>query len=139
MDFDIVSDNWTRFRLEDRTILRVRIDVAKIAFHGTSNIGFPNVEVAARNIVTAVVEDPSLKGVPAKEEVKLRPEDVQSGKEMKVEQMDSNWQEYKILGTPWKLLVRPIVPKVIRTQKYNQFGEPIYWASIQFVTDVKKV
>jgi len=39
----------------------------------------------------------------------------------------------------YKILVKPVVTKVIRYYKFNQFGEPIYSAAVQAITNVEKL
>jgi len=136
VDFDVVSENWTRYKLSDGTILRVKVILPKIYMRSMSDIGFPNFEGGGSNLLSAIVPA-ELKGASSQE--KLTPEDIKAGEELGFSRLlEETWQEYKILGQPWIVMIRPVVVKVIRTKKYNEFGEPVYWASIQHILNVKK-
>lgn len=140
VDFDVISDNWARYRLPDKTILRVRIEVGRIILHGLGDLGYPNVEIGARNIVTALVIDPSLRGPPSTEGGGITPEDIQAGTELEFEEVEpAKWQEYNVRDDRWRILVRPVVTKVVRTKKFQRgTGDPVYWAQIQLLTDIKR-
>ena len=49
------------------------------------------------------------------------------------------WQEYHTKDG-YKILVRPVVTKVLKYEKYNAFGEPIYSVgNIQQIIDIKHI
>ncbi len=39
----------------------------------------------------------------------------------------------------FRVLVKPVVTKVFRYNKYNSYGEPIYSAVIQAITNIEKL
>jgi predicted RNA-binding protein with PUA domain len=60
------------------------------------------------------------------------------GDEVKFEPQEEKWQEY-MTTEGFKILVKPIVVKVIKYDKYNNYGEPIYSAIIQAITNIEKL
>jgi len=52
--------------------------------------------------------------------------------------MEEKWQEYTTTDG-FRLLVKPVLVKVFRYDKYNSLGEPIYSAVIQSITNIEKV
>jgi len=60
------------------------------------------------------------------------------GTEVKFDPIEEKWQEY-MTTDGFRVLVKPVVVKVIRYDKYNSFGEPIYSAVIQSITNIEKV
>jgi len=136
IEFDVIKENWTKYQLRDDTVLRVRIAVLKVVEEGIGEVGFPNFRVATHNLLSALVPD-KLKGPPSSDQ-KLTPTDIQEGTELTFDRMGTvQWQEYS-LSTGWILMIKPEVAKVIRTKKYNNEREPIYWANIQAIMNVKK-
>jgi len=136
VDFDIISENWTRYKLSDQTILRIKVMLPKIFLTGMSEFGLPNFEGGGSNLLSAIVPA-KLKGPP--DGGKLTPEDVKAGEELNFSRLEKEtWQEYKIRDQPWIIMIQPVLVKVIRTKKYNQFGEPAYWASVQHILNIRK-
>lgn len=121
-DFTIVNEDWSRYLVEDGTLIKVRIVVNKI-LHSVdrSPIGYPNFSIASNNLVSALVP-PRLKKEPSKERFDPRKD---MGQEMKFEAIQENWQEYHTTEG-FKISVKPVVTKIVRYMKYNVFGEPIY-------------
>ena len=52
--------------------------------------------------------------------------------------MEVKQQEY-LTPDGFKLFVKPVLQKVFRYDKYNQFGEPIYSVNIQPLPNLEKV
>ncbi|HYY91769.1 MAG TPA: hypothetical protein VE955_07255 [Candidatus Dormibacteraeota bacterium] len=135
MDFAVVSEDYSRYLLKDGTTLKVKILVRKIMREGLITAqGYPiNLGLDAANIVTAIVP-PALKHNPSKEPWNPLTD---VGTELKFEPIEEKWQEY-ITPDGYKIQVKPIVTKVIRYDKYNQFGEPIYNASVQTIVNIER-
>jgi hypothetical protein len=135
-DFTIVNEDWSRYLVEDGTLIRVRIVVAKILRTAESDpMGYPNFSITSSNLVSAIVP-PRLKSEPSKVAWNAKKD---LGKEMKFEPMQENWQEYHTTEG-FKILVKPVVTKVIGYMKYNIFGEPIYsLPHIQNILNVEKI
>jgi len=134
VDFEVVSEPWSRYKLEDGTELRVRAAVLKI--HQSleiGDLGYPNFGVATHNVLSTMVPE-ELKRDQSKEPAKL-PEDLD--KELSFDVIEERWQEYRT-KTGYTIRVRPTVTKVSRAKKYNQFREPLYFANIQVVVSIAK-
>jgi len=136
MDFVVMSEDYSRYLLQDGTILKVKVVVRKIfrAAEITPQ-GYPlSIGLDTVNAIAAIVP-PGLKGKPSVE--KFDPtKDI--GEEIKFEPLDEKWQTY-MTHEGYKISVKPIVTKVIKYKKYNQYGEPIYSAVIQTITNIEKI
>jgi len=136
MDFVVLTEDYSRYLVQDETILKVKIVVKKILRSAdVTPQGYPaGVGIDSINAVAAIVPS-HLKGRPSREPWNPA-RDV--GEEIKFDPQDEKWQSYM---TPegFKVSVKPVVTKVIRYQKYNDFGEPIYGATIQAITNIEKI
>lgn len=135
MDFQVISEDWSRYRIEDKTLIRFRINVLKIfRSKKVGKTGYPAFAITSRNMVSAIVPD-KLKGKPPKKPPK-RPYDID--RELSLEPLDVKWQEY--LTKDYKIRVKPTLVKIFRAKAFNDFGEPIYVTStLQPIVDVKKL
>lgn len=134
-DFIVVKEDWSRYLVSDGTQLKIKVAVVDLLRSvDLSPTGYPNVGIASQNLVSAIVPD-RLKRLPSKEPWNPKTD---VGEEMKFEVMEEKWQEYH---TPdaFKVLVKPVLMKVFRYDKYNNFGEPIYSVNVQPLTNVEKV
>jgi len=136
MDFVVMSEDYSRYLLQDGTTLKVKIVVRKIFRTAEITLqGYPaSLGIDSTNAVVAIVP-PALKRAPSKERFDPA-RDV--GDEVKFDPIEEKWQTYK---TPegYKILVKPVLTKVIKYKKYNQYGEPIYSAVIQAITNIEKI
>ena len=135
-DFVVLKEDFSRYLVQDGTILKVKIVVRKILRTLELNPqGYPlTYGIDAMNVVTTIVR-PDLRRAPSSEPFDPRKD---KGEEMKFEVQEEKWQEYMTFDG-YKILVKPVVLKVIRYNKYNMFGEPIYLASIQQLTNIEKI
>jgi len=135
MDFSVIDEDYSRYQLGDGTLLKVKVVVKKI-FRSpqTTPQGYPTgVGFDSENAVAAIVPQ-RLKREPSRE--RLDPtRDV--GEEVKFAPEEERWQSY-MARDGFKILVKPIVTKVIKYPKYNDYGEPIYSASIQTIINIEK-
>jgi hypothetical protein len=134
-DFIVVTEDYSRYLLHDETTLKVKVVVKKI-FRSAEITpeGLPvGLSFDSMNVVTAIVP-PALKGPPSRESWDPR-KDV--GKEIKFEPLEEKWQEY-VTNDGFKIMVKPVVVKVLKYDKRNIYGEPIYAASVQTITNVEK-
>jgi len=134
-DFIVVTEDYSRYLLHDGTTLKVKVVVKKI-FRSAEITpeGLPvGLSFDSMNVVTAIVP-PALKGPPSRESWDPR-KDV--GKEIKFEPLEEKWQEY-VTNDGFKIMVKPVVVKVLKYDKRNIYGEPIYAASVQTITNVEK-
>ena len=97
--------------------------------------GYPvAISLDSVNAVTAIVP-PNLRRKPSKETWNPA-KDV--GKEMKFDVHFEKWQSY-MTTEGYKITVKPVVVKIIKYDKYNMFGEPVYAATIQAITNIEKL
>lgn len=136
IDFQVVREEYTRYLLEDRTVLKVKIPATKMIEGKTVNAaGYPTIAVNTTNIVCAIVPD-HLKKKPTSTDVDLF---VDRPAELDFSVTDEVWQEYHTMSG-YKILIRPVVTKVLKYEKYNAFGEPIYSVgNIQQILDIKRI
>jgi len=135
IDFMILKEDWSRYLLHDGTELRVRVIVRKIVEQGMpSPMGYPNFGIESINAVSALVPE-RLKRKPSTEILDVSRE---KGTELNFIAREEKWQEYQTTDG-FKVLVKPVLTKVFVYDKYNAFGEPIYNAIVQAVTNVEKM
>lgn len=136
MDFVVLTEDYSRYLIQDGTILKVKIVVKKVLRSATiTPQGYPaGVGLDSVNAVAAIVP-PHLKRKPSKEPWNPT-RDV--GKEMKFEPQEEKWQSY-MTTEGFKILVKPVVTKVFKYEKYNNFGEPIYAVNVQAITNIEKL
>ncbi len=135
MDFVVVSEDYSRYLLQDGTIIKAKAVVRKILRFGEiTPQGYPaQLGLDSVNVATAIVP-PHLKSAPSKEPWNPT-RDV--GEEMKFDALEEKWQEY-VTNDGYKILVKPVVTKVIKYKKFNDFGEPIYSTVIQAITNIER-
>ena len=131
VDFEVVAEDFTRYRLTDGTLLKIKMCVLKIlesAARGTG--GYPEFGLCTSNVLSALVPE-SLKAQPT----------APPGVEDRVEEIgfsvqNETWQEYKT-DDGFLVRVKPIVTKVFKHNKYNVLKEPVYSVpNIQMIQDV---
>jgi len=136
MDFVVLSEDYSRYLVQDGTILKVKIVVKKIL--GSPVLtpqGYPAaLGLDSINAIAAIIP-PHLKGKPSKEPWNPA-RDV--GEELKFEPQEEKWQSY-MTTQGFKVSVKPVVTKIIKYGKYNNFGEPIYAATVQSITNIEKL
>ncbi len=136
VDFCVVKEDYSRFVLEDETIIKAKIVIRKI-FTSPVNTpeGYPTqTGFDAINIVVAKVPQ-SLKRQPSNEQLNLQ---VDKGDEIRSIKETTRDQEY-VTDTGFRIIVKPILTKVFRYKKYDQFGDPIYNVSLQQITNIDKM
>jgi hypothetical protein len=135
-DFAVLEEDYSRYQVQDGTVLRVKIVVRKILRTPViTPQGYPaGVFIDSLNSVAAIVPQ-HLKREPTREPWNPATD---VGKEMKFDPMEEKWQAY-MTTEGYKVLVKPIVTKVIKYEKYNDYGEPVYATTVQAVTNVEKL
>lgn len=136
VDFAVIGEDYNRFLLNDRTILKAKIVLKKIFFTSLKTPeGYPlNTAFDSLNVVTALVHQ-SLRKQPSAEPYNPQQD---KGTEIKFEEQQSKEQEY-MTTNGFRLYIRPVLTKVFRYDKYNMFGEPLYNASLQAITRIDKI
>ena len=109
--------------------------VKKIFFHPqTTPEGYPkSYGVDSVNITSALVPS-SLKRQPSSEPWDP---DRDMGEEMRFDEQKAGIQEY-MTHDGFRVTLRPVLTKVFKYQKFNNFGEPIYSVQMQTITNVEK-
>ncbi len=121
--------------MQDGTTLKAKVVVRKILRFGEiTPQGYPSaIGLDSMNIITAIVP-PSLKSTPTNEPWDAT-RDV--GEEIRFEVLEEKPQQY-VTTDGYKITVKPVVTKVFKYNKFNGFGEPIYNATIQSITNIER-
>lgn len=136
IDFRVVREEYTRYLLEDRTLLKVKIPVVKmVESDAVDATGYPFIAVSTLNIVCAIVPDHLKKQSTV---TRIDPS-VDRPVEIDFSTAEEVWQEYHTRDG-FRVLIRPVVTKVHKYEKYNEFGEPIYSVgNVQQIIDIKRM
>ena len=132
LDFEIISEPWNKYKLEDGSLLRLRNCAVKVykSVKGVDQFGFPIYGFAGASLLSATVPK-GLMGTPSSDE-NITSADIAD--ELKFTTIREDWYEYKLTdGTI--LRTKTVVTKIFKTKKFNKLGEPIYWCSWQVLTD----
>ena len=135
VDFAVISEDYSRYLLHDGTQLKVKIVLKKIFFAPVSTPeGYPsNVGLDTMNAIVAIVPH-SLKRKPSND----FNQNVDKGTEIKFEEGEVKMQEY-MTTKGFRVSIKPVLLKVFKYDKYNSYGEPIYNAVIQSITNIDKI
>lgn len=131
LDFEIIKEPWTKYKLDDGTIFRLKNPILK-AFKTTKvdNLGNPTYRVGGISLISVTVQ-PELKGTPSENQT-IEPADIIS--EMKLSTICEDWCEYQLSdGAIFRSKI--IVIKISKSNKYNSDSEPIYTCNWQALTD----
>jgi hypothetical protein len=136
VDFVVLSEDYSRFLVHDGTIIKAKMVVRKIFFASQkSPEGYPvAVSLDSMNAIAAIVPQTN-KRAPSMEQFDPTRE---RGEEQKFEEQETKTQEY-MTTTGFRITVKPIVTKVFKYKKYNNFGEPIYNVALQAITNIDKI
>lgn len=136
VDFSVVMEDYSRFSLDDKTIIRAKIVVKKIMLSITKTPeGYPlQTNFDAVNIVSAKVPE-TLRKEPSKEPIDFK---LDKGEEKSIISEDIKEQEYHT-EDGLKIRIKPIVTKAFRYEKYDTFGYPIYNVMVQPITTIDKI
>jgi len=136
VDFVVLNEDYSRFRVHDGTTIKAKIVVRKIIFAITkspeglpNNVGIESIDAVSSYVPNRLKKNPSKSRWDPNTDI---------GKEMGFEDEDIKIQSYMTDGG-FKVTVKPVVTKILRYNKYNDFGEPIYKIYIQAITDIKKI
>jgi hypothetical protein len=135
VDFEIISEGWSRCKLKDGSIVRFRIPVIKV-FESTNRgpLGYPNIGIVQGPVLASVLE-PNERGPSSIADVK--PE--QFTEEVAIIERNENEQVYRTKDG-FRLRLKPVLVKVFKARGvFNQFGEPVYQVHTQAIFDVDKI
>lgn len=136
VDFVVLHEDYSRYLVHDGTLIKAKIVVRKILFTAEKTPeGYPaSYSLDSMNAIAAIVP-PSLRGQPSQESWNPQKD---LGTEMKFEEQEVKVQEY-MATNGFRITVKPVVTKIFRYNKYNNFGEPIYNVVIQAIINIEKI
>ena len=128
IDFDVIRENWNEYLIEDGTKLRVKFIMIKVLknknmgedyrFNCTHVIGITS--PLNRSGQPSVIHDP-------KEVLNSIIQEDIGFKEIKVD-----WNEYRLKDNN-KIMAKPVITLIQKTDKFDEFGDPIYNIQIQAI------
>jgi len=122
MDFDVIKFANNKYALDDGTILRISCIVGKVLKHsGKDEFGNPNYLVNTRNFVVAIIK-PEFRGAPSSEGYDPIKDTFEHVDFMTI---NEPWNEYKLVDGRM-LKVKLVLAQVVRYEKRNNMGEPVY-------------
>jgi len=125
MEFTVISEPWTKYKLEDQTKLFVKLVVVKVV-RGLNEQGQPSYNMNAQNII-ATHGAPNLRGQPTTTQLNLAdPTSYRVVASLDFDRVgDEKWNEYHLTdGTVLK--ARLELSNVSRIDKYQGDGDPVY-------------
>ena len=136
VDFSVIKEDYSRFVLDDGTRIKAKIVVRKI-FTSIQNTpeGYPIqtsfdvTHIAVAKVPENLKKDPSPQPVISQNEVG---EEIRSVKEEILEQQYDTDNGFRII-------IKPVLTKVFRYNKYDMFGDPMYNVSLQQITNIDKM
>ena len=134
-DFVILKEDWSRYRIDDGSIMKVRVAVIDIYRSiQTSNTGYPELQYISQNLVSAIVPE-KLRGIPS-----IQPVDIQNDipEELRFEELEIKDQEY-ITPDGFKIIIKPVLQKIFKYNKFNGAGEPVYQATMHSIPNIEKI
>ncbi|MDI1494808.1 MAG: hypothetical protein K8823_114 [Cenarchaeum symbiont of Oopsacas minuta] len=136
LDFHVISEDYTRYRLDDRTVLKIKLSVQKMfLLEPISSQQIPNIGFAAINLVNAIVPKELKKF--GRDQIPI--DNANIADKIGLELIEEIWQEYHTMNG-YRIRIRPVITQVSKYKKYNNFGEPVYSVpNIQQITDVEKL
>jgi hypothetical protein len=127
INFKILTEDWSEYLLEDRSLLRIKTIPLKILFSGE--------EYGINSTNCLVTFSPrELKGEPSNEPI-IQSEIKNSfdKSDLKFEVRNEPWNEYELEdGT--KIFLKMVAVQVSRTKFYDAYGDPIYWINHQMIS-----
>lgn len=134
-DFTVIKEDYSRWMLQDSgVIIKAKVVLRKILLSAAlTPEGLPTqMQLDTINSVTAMVPD-NLKRKPTDP---VTPNDV--GEEVKFEEQKISLQEYMTVKG-FRVTIKPVVTKILKYDKFNGFGEPIYRVIVQNITNIEKL
>jgi hypothetical protein len=136
IDFIVLKEDYSRYILHDKTIVKAKVLLRKIFFTPDktpegypTNTGFDSLNIAVTFVPKNLKRPPS-----------VEPYDPQKdkGSEIRFEEQEVKTQEY-MTTNGFKITIKPVLTKVFRYEKYNNFGEPMYNIALQAITNIDKI
>lgn len=134
LTFEPIKEGWNEYKLSDGSILRIRPIVFKVFETSQRTIsGDPLIGYAAANVTNVRIGESIKKNIDS-----IIDPAIESRTIVEFEVHQENWNEYN-LENSYKLKVKLVVSKIVRTSRINQFGEPVYIVSSNNVADVQSI
>ncbi len=134
-DFVILKEDWSRYRIDDGSIMKIRVAVIEIYRSiQTSNTGYPELQYFSQNLISVIVPE-KLRGIPS-----TQPIDTQNDipEELRFEELEIKDQEY-ITPDGFKIIIKPVLQKIFKYNTFNGTGEPVYQATIHSIPNIEKI
>jgi hypothetical protein len=137
IDFKVDDEDWNIYKLEDKTILKLKFVLLKVIREGIEPDGSPIYSMQAQILIAIfppsdLIKSPDLRKYSVKE---LEEAVIKS--DMKFDAKKEDYSSRYILLEQvghLKIEVKPILVYVARTSKHDERGEPIYLIRTQAVT-----
>jgi hypothetical protein len=133
LKFEVMNEPWNEYKLEDGTVLRVKVVVA-----GVFKEAGEKFSIAHMNVFGVVPEDKYL-GIPSpplKQDEKL--EKFIEAEDLKFTQLTDQWNEYDLPSEHIRLSIKGVLVSVSRTTRHDEKGIPVYETNVQLVVKHKK-
>ena len=129
LEFETVREDWNEYRIEDGSLLRIKFVMIKILrreipggydfrFNSNTIIGIHSPEIREPTNERYTPEELSKSIV--KTDMKYQPLDK---KEI--------WNKYVIKKDNSEIMVKIVITNIIKTNKYDEYGDPIYQIQTQ--------
>ena len=126
-NFKALSEEWSEYLLEDKSLLRIKTIPLKIISDG---------KVVALNSQDCLVtfSPKELKGTPSTEAInEVNVKKFMDKGDLQFETQKEPWNEYEFDdGT--KMFLKMIAVQVSRTKLHDIYGDPVYWINHQLIS-----
>jgi hypothetical protein len=129
LDFIVIKEGWSEYKLENGSVVRVRHILQKVIKEESG------LSINATTTVS-VFSPPELKGSPSLKA--YIPQELESSiveENLEFETIKEDWNEYE-LEDKTKLYVKPVLTVISKTDKYDSYGEPLYLTQVHPLTKV---
>jgi len=140
VDFEVVREDWAKYRLTDGAILGLKPVLVKLflADKGTGSEP-PKLVVGHQNVVVIRSEERSEPRLPERPLDEL-PEEIKEEVEV-AETLQERWNSYRVRigGETYIFEMKPVIIRVLRVKGYyDQSGYPVYQVYSTIVTRIKR-
>lgn len=132
MDFEAVKEPWNVYKLQDETVLKLRVIIISVIMEGVDEAKSPLYSANSDTLV-GIFAPQSLIGEPSERRYTLEERVDAIEQELKFETIREEWAEYKLKDGS-TLEVKPVLTKVAKTSLYDPKGMPLYLINSQPVT-----
>jgi len=136
LDFDVVSEPWNRYKLEEGPIIKSKVVLKNITLERNSE-GELGYKLDYQNINTIIEVPMVIQGPPS--ERKFKHEEIEQNatyNELKYSTLSETWNEY-IVENGLKIRIKNIVSRVKKTDKFDTKGYPLYVIRNKMVEDIE--